>query len=71
MMIQKVGWQMRTFGTEALNVRISNRDNITDQRIDKHLHKYGHLFRSFVIKRRILRSEIWPKIHIIDDVPAS
>ncbi len=56
------------FGTEALNIRISDKDPLTKERIDKHLDRYGHLLRAFLLKRRINRSEIWPKIHIIDHV---
>jgi hypothetical protein len=44
------------FGTEALNIRISDKDPITRQRIDKNLDRYGHLFRAFVLKRRINRA---------------
>ena len=44
------------FGTEAVNVRISEKDPITEERLDSHLDKYGHLFRAFVLKRRLLRS---------------
>lgn len=44
------------FGTEALNVRISDKDPLTNERYDKHLDRYGHLIRSFVLKRRVLRS---------------
>lgn len=57
------------FGTESLNIRISDKDPLSREKIDKHLDRYGHLFRAFVLKRRLTRSEIWPKIHIIDDVP--
>jgi hypothetical protein len=59
------------FGTEALNVRILEKDPITQERLDSHFDRYGHIFRAFVLKRRLLRSEIWPKMHIIDDVPVS
>lgn len=44
------------FGTEALNVRISDKDPISGERYDKHLERYGHVIRSFVLKRRLLRS---------------
>lgn len=44
------------FGTESLNIRISDRDPLTRERIDKHLDRYGHLFRAFVLKRRINRA---------------
>lgn len=60
----------RCFGTEALNLRITDKDPLTKERLDNHLDRYGHIFRAFVLKRRLLRSEIWPKIHIIDGVPA-
>ena len=62
---------LRFFGTEALNVRISDRDPLTNEQLDHHLDRYGHLLRAFVLKRRLLRSEVWPKIHIIDGVPQS
>lgn len=62
---------VQLFGTEALNIRISDRDPLTRERLDSHLDRYGHLFRAFVLKRRLLRSEIWPKIHIIDEVASS
>lgn len=58
------------FGTESLNVRISDRDPLTRERIDKHLDRYGHLFRAFLLKRRLNRAEIWPKVHIVEGVPA-
>ena len=57
------------FGTEALNVRIVAKDPLSDERLDSNLNRYGHLFRAFVGKRRLLRSEIWPKMHIIDELP--
>lgn len=52
-----------------MNIRVSERDPLTNERIDKNLDRYGHLFRAFVLKRRMNRAEIWPKIHIIDEVP--
>ena len=61
----------RLFGTESLNLRISHRDPLTDKKIDSDLDRYGNVLRAFVLKRRVLRSEIWPKIYIIDPVPAS
>ena len=61
----------RRFGTESLNVRISDKDPLTQERLDSHFDRYGHLFRAFVFKRKMLRSEIWPKMHIIDGVPVS
>ena len=59
-----------SFGTEALNVRITDKSPTTGERLDGNLDRYGHLFRAFVLKRRLLRSEIWPKIHIIEGVPS-
>ena len=61
----------RTFGTEALNLRVSDRDPLSQKKVDKHLDRYGNVLRAFVLKRRLLRSEVWPRIHIIDPVPAS
>jgi hypothetical protein len=67
-MIGRIALAFR-FGTESLNVRISDRDPLTRERIDKHLDRYGHLFRAFVLKRRLNRAEIWPKIQIVDGIP--
>ena len=63
-----IGSRMQ-FGTEALNVRVSEKDPNTELRVDNNLDRYGHLFRAFVLKRRVLRSEVWPKMHIIDREP--
>ena len=61
----------RAFGTEALNLRVSDHDPLTHKKVDKHLDRYGNVLRAFVLKRRLLRSEVWPRIHIIDPVPVS
>ena len=57
------------FGTESLNLRVSIKDPLTEERLDSNFDRYGHLFRAFVLRRRLLRSEIWPKIHILEDTP--
>lgn len=68
-MIARLALRCR-FGTESLNIRISDRDPLTHERIDKNLDRYGHLFRAFVLKRRLTRAEVWPKMVILDGLPA-
>ena len=66
-MIGRVSRLRCWFGTEGLNLRVCEKDPVSGEKLDGHLNRYGHLFRAFVVKRRLVRSEIWPKIHILED----
>jgi hypothetical protein len=61
---------LQSFTTDTLNWRVSMVDPATDQPTDNYVYRYHNLmYSAYLEKRRLKRSEIWPKIHIIDGVP--
>jgi hypothetical protein len=65
--ITKIRW---LFGTDTLNWRVALVDPYSGKSTDYNIHRYSNtMFSAYLDKRKVRRSEIWPKIHILSDVP--
>lgn len=58
------------FSTDILNVRVPLVDPSTHKPTDEYIYRYENpMFSAYMEKRRITRSEIWPKVEILEGTP--
>lgn len=64
--------QAKLFSTDTANIRVPIRDPTSQKLTDEFVHTYSNpMFSAYLEKRKVKRSEIWPKIHILKDPPAN
>lgn len=55
------------FSTDTINIRVPLRDPSNGRITDEFIHQYRNpMYSAYMEKRRFKRSEIWPKIHVLN-----